>query len=319
MRQAELYFRENLIFFYICAKQKIIEMGLVEKTFIRTFNTKELLLIRILVFCLFFGRGWQGLFWDLPLRTFFWDQSLLEGLVTTLTGDTWQNYVTNKNVNVDQWIDRLGIGIGAFWMFCAIAVLFLKETWKFGKYLLYIGSFSLSILALLYFKDKFWQVGQLFEYAIQVTAPLIFVHILYGGLNSPRFRISLKVIIAITFICHGLYAYAYYPQPGMWIQWCMDILYFKEDQAARQFLILMGVLDFIAAGLLFVPSKYVSSLGLWYCIIWGILTSLARLVGNFYIEFIWESLDQHAYQVLYRLVHGGVPLLLWCCLKKTDS
>ena len=109
-------------------------MGLGEKVFIRTFNSKELLLLRILVFCLFFGRGWQGLFWDLPLRTFFWDQSLLEGLVTTLTGDTWQNYVTNKSFNVDQFIDNLGMGIGVFWMFCGVAVLFLKETWKFGKY-----------------------------------------------------------------------------------------------------------------------------------------------------------------------------------------
>lgn len=288
-------------------------MELGEKAFIRTFNTKELLLLKILVFCLFFGRGWEGLFWDLPLRTFFWDQSLLEGIVTTLSGDTWQNYVTNKSFNVDQWIDRLGVGIGVFWMFCAVVILFLKETWKFGKYLLYLGSFSFSLLALLYFKDKFWQVGQFFEYAVQVTAPLILAHTLYGGLNSPRLRLNLKIIIAITFVCHGLYAYAYYPQPGMWIQWCMDILCFKEDQVASQFLIVMGVLDFVAAFLLFVPFKWLSSIALWYCIIWGILTSLARLVGNFYIEFVWESLHQHAYQVLYRLVHGGIPLFLWWC------
>jgi len=291
-------------------------MKLEEKTFIRSFNSKELLLLRILVFCLFFGRGWQGLFWDLPLRTFFWDQSLLEGIVTTLTADTWQNYVTNKSFNVDQFIDSLGVGIGVFWMCCAIVVLFFRETWKLGKWLLYLGSFSLSLLALLYFKDKFWQVGQFFEYATQVTAPLILVHILYGGQNTPRFRTTLKAIIATTFICHGLYAYAYYPQPGIWIQWCMDVLYFKEDQTASQFLIVMGVLDFIAAVLLFVPFKWISSLAIWYCIIWGILTSLARLVGNFYIEMFWESLHQHAYQALYRLVHGGIPLLLWWCSKE---
>lgn len=291
-------------------------MKLEKKTFIRSFNSKELLLLRILVFCLFFGRGWQGLFWDLPLRTFFWDQSLLEGIVTTLTADTWQNYVTNKSFNVDQFIDSLGVGIGGFWMCCAIVVLFFRETWKLGKWLLYLGSFSLSLLALLYFKDKFWQVGQFFEYATQVTAPLILVHILYGGQNTPRFRTTLKAIIATTFICHGLYAYAYYPQPGIWIQWCMDVLYFKEDQTASQFLIVMGVLDFIAAVLLFVPFKWISSLAIWYCIIWGILTSLARLVGNFYIEMFWESLHQHAYQALYRLVHGGIPLLLWWCSKE---
>jgi hypothetical protein len=293
-------------------------MGLGENKFIRTFNSKELFLVKIIVFCLFFGRGWQGLFWDLPLRTFFWDQSLLEELVTTLTGDTWQNYVTNKSFNVDLFINRLSISLGVFWMLCGGAALFLKDTWKVGKYLLYLGSFSFFLLALLYFKDKFWQVGQLFEYALQVTAPLVLAQILYGGLNTPRFRLNLKILIAITFICHGLYAYAYYPQPGIWIQWCIDVLCFKEDQTARQFLIVMGLLDFIAAALLFVPFKWISSVAIWYCIIWGVLTSLARLVGNFYIEIVWESLHHHAYQVLYRLVHGGIPLFLWWCSKRED-
>ncbi len=291
-------------------------MGLERKTFIRAFDTKEILFLRIFVFCLFLGRGWQGLFWDLPLRTFFWDQSLLEGIVTSLTGDTWQNYVTNKSFNVDQFIDGLGVGIGIFWMLCAVAVLFLKEAWKLGKWLLYLASFSFALLALLYFKDKFWQVGQFFEYATQITAPLILVHALYGGQNTPLFRTTLKVIIATTFICHGLYAYAYYPQPGVWIQWCMDILFFKNDEAASQFLIIMGALDFLAAILLFIPFKWTFSIAVWYCIIWGFLTSLARLVGNFYIDIFWVSLHQHAYETLYRLVHGGIPLLLWWSTKK---
>ena len=212
----------------------------------------------------------------------------------------------------------MGAGIGLFWVLCALAVPFLKETWKFGKWLLYLGSFSFGLLALLYFKDKFWEVGQFFEYATQVTAPLILAQVLYGGQNTARFRTSIKLIIATTFICHGLYAYAYYPQPSIWIQWCMDVLYFEEDQTASQFLIVMGLLDFIAAVLLFAPFKWVSSVAIWYCIIWGILTSLARLVGNFYIEMIWESLHQHTYEVMYRLVHGGIPLFLWWCLKEND-
>lgn len=284
---------------------------------VRSFSSKELLLLKTLVFCLFLGRAWQGLFWDLPLRTFFWDQSLLEGVVTTITGDTWQNYVTNKSVNIDEFINILGTIMGGFWLFCAIIVLFLKESWKFGKWLLYIGACSLFILSFLYFKDKFWQVGQFFEYATQVTAPLVLAHVVYGGKNTPRFRIALKIIIATTFVCHGLYAYAYYPQPSVWIQWCMDILYFEKDSSARQFLIVMGILDFVAALLLFVPSKWLVRTAIWYCIIWGLLTSLARIVGNFYIEMFWQSLHQHAYESIYRLVHGGIPLLLWWSLKKT--
>lgn len=291
-------------------------MILEEQSMVRGFNTKELLLLKILVFCLFWGRGWQGMFWDLPLRTFFWDQPLLEGIVTTLTGDTWQNYVTNKSVNIDAFINRLGVTMGGFWIFCAIVVVFLKESWKFGKWLLYIGAFSFLILAFLCFKDKFWQVGQFFEYATQVTAPLVLAHVIYGGENTPHFRTTLKLIIATTFVCHGLYACTYYPQPSIWIQWCMDVFYFENDQSARQFLIVMGILDFVAAVLLFVPSKLLFSIAIWYCIIWGVLTSLARIVGNFYVEMFWQSLHQHAYESMYRLVHGGIPLLLWWSQRK---
>ena len=74
----------------------------------------------ICVFFLFLVRAWQGLFWDLPLRAFFWDQNLLEGVVTTLTKDSWQNYVTNKSINIDAFINRLGAFTGFFWLCCAI-------------------------------------------------------------------------------------------------------------------------------------------------------------------------------------------------------
>ncbi|BDS11644.1 hypothetical protein [Aureispira anguillae] len=294
-------------------------MKLGEPKFSRDFELGELRLLRILVCLLFLGRAWQGIFWDLPLRTFFWDQSLLEGVVTTLTGDTWQHYVTNESINIDKIINVLGCSLGFFWAFCAIFVLLVKKEWKFGKWLMYAGSLSFFLLALLYFKDKFWQVGQFFEYATQVTAPLIFVHVLYGGKNTFYFRRGVKLIIAITFFCHGLYACAYYPQPGIWIQWCMDVFGFRDDLTARQFLIWIGWIDFAVAILLFVPIKTFSWVAIWYCIIWGTMTSFARIVGNFYVTMIFESLHQHVYETLYRLVHGGIPLFLWYCYRRKGA
>jgi hypothetical protein len=283
--------------------------------FSRDFSSKEISLIKICVFFLFLGRAWQGLFWDLPLRAFFWDQDLLEGVITSLTNDSWQNYVTNKSINIDTFINRLGAFTGFYWLCCAILSLFIRKSWTWPKRILCLASFSLFLLALLYYKDRFYALGQLFEYSIQIAAPLILVYVINGGQNSKNFRFLLKGIIAVTFICHGLYACSFYPLPGIWVQWCLDILFFQTDVSATQFLLLMGMLDFFAALALF--FKFSFKVALWYCIVWGTITALIRVIGNFYINVPLESLHQWAYEMFYRLVHGGIPLLLlWCSKNK---
>ncbi len=183
---------------------------------------KTIHLLQFLVVMLLWGRAWQGLFWDLPLRTFFWDQLWLEGIVTTLTNDTCQQYVTNKSLPTDQLIDGLGVGLGVFWALSGIAVFFLKPRPRLGKLLLYTNTITLFLLAFLYFKERYWQVGQLVEYSAQVAAPVLLAHAYYNGQNTARFRTSVKIIIALTFCAHGLYAVGYYPQPGSWVEWCRN-------------------------------------------------------------------------------------------------
>jgi hypothetical protein len=270
---------------------------------------REILGLKILVICLFLGRAYQGIFFDLPLRTFLWDEALLKGVVTWLTGDTWQNYVTNKSMNTDSIINTIGWSIGVFWVGCAALVLLFQEKRAWLRYIFYIGAVSLICLALLYWKEKFKAAGQLFEYASQISAPLVLVYVVLNGMNTPRFRLVLKLVIATTFICHGLYAIGYYPQPGIWIQWCMDTFYFPTDESAQLFLKVMGILDFAAAALLFFRPTF--PIAIWYCILWGFMTALARVWCNFYLEFPLNSLHQWGYQTLLRLVHGGLPLLLW--------
>lgn len=289
-----------------------------EPQFVRDFTQRELFWLRVFVCCLFLGRAWEGLFWDLPLRAFFWDQNLLEGVVTTLTGDTWQSYVTNKSVPLDAMINALGKTLGFFWLGCAVLAMVVKKEWRWAKWVLNAAAFSLFLLAFLFFKELFMAWGQFWEYSIQVTAPLFLTHLVYGGQNAPRFRWGLKIAIAIAFFSHGLYAYGYYPQPGVWQQWCMDILGFPDNTSAKQFLVVAGVLDFAAAFLILVPIGFAYKPAVWYCIIWGFLTALARIVGNFYANIPFQSLHEYGYETLYRLVHGGIPLLLWWCSKEND-
>lgn len=273
------------------------------------FNQRSVTWLRLLLIVLCLGRAWQGLFWDLPLRTFFWDQSLLQGTVEWLTGDTWQNYVTNRSINIDYWINCLGVFMGVFWLLSASLVAFIQAKHRWGKWVLNLLTLSFFILAVLYFKEKFWQVGQLLEYSLQVGAPLIFGHVIYNGKNTAAFRRTLKILVAICFTCHGLYAFGYYPQPGVWVQWCMRIYGFSDDATAILFLKIIGVIDFIAAALIFWRPTF--TIAVWYCVIWGTMTALARIVANYYSTMGVASLHQHSYETLYRLVHGGIPFLLW--------
>ncbi len=283
------------------------------------FSSKTIRLLQFLVFALLWGRAWQGLFWDLPLRAFFWDQFWLEGIVTTLTQDTWQQYVTNQSMPTDQLIDGLGVGLGLFWALSGIGVFFLKNWPRLGKAIWYANSVTLFLLALLYFKERYWQIGQLVEYSTQIAMPAILAYVWYKGKNTSPFRTALKGVIALTFIAHGLYAIGYYPQPGTWIEWCRNIFGFEGDESVRYFLMTAGVLDFAAAGALFLPYRWGYRPALLYCIVWGFATAFARLAGNFYVDVLFQSLHQHLYEVAYRLVHGGLPLLLWYWLKEAEK
>lgn len=313
----------NFVLPLLCYNNKITQKSLfIAMKFdlsTKIFSPIAVCLLQTMVVLLFVGRAWQGFFWDLPLRTFFWDEALLGGLVTTLTGDTWQHYVTNVSLPTDRLIDGFSVCLGVFWLICALGVPWGWRRPKLVVRMLCAGAFSLALLALLYAKDHYWQLAQLFEYASQVTAPLFLAHLYQRRLNTLEFRWSLRGVIALTFVCHGLYAYGYYPQPGDWAVWTRNILGIESDEQVHFFLHAMGVLDIVAVVMICLPWKILSAPALWYCIIWGALTALARLLGNFYSDAVFLSLHQHGYEVLYRLVHGGLPLLLWFCLSSSPA
>ena len=57
-------------------------------------NHSILVLIKIAASAVFLGRAWQFIIWDAPFRAFFWDESLMKGLVNSL-GLSWSYYLEN--------------------------------------------------------------------------------------------------------------------------------------------------------------------------------------------------------------------------------
>lgn len=277
------------------------------------FSYKEILFLKVLAITVFVGRAWQGIFWDLPLRPLLWDQNLMQGIVESIYNGSWHEYVTDPKV--DNFINGLGVTFGVFWAACSLAILALKPNRKWLKIPIYIGTGLLILVAFLYWKDKYYALGQLFEYSIQVCSPLILIYAVLGGQNTIKFQTILKAIVAITFVCHGLYAVGYYPVPGDWLQWCLDVFLLPTESSAYTFLQIMGFLDFLAAILLFFRPTF--NFAVWYCIVWGAMTALARIVANFYLDAPLYSLHQWGYETIFRLAHGGLPFfLLWISKKK---
>ncbi len=267
---------------------------------------KLISILKLSTFLIFLGRAYQHIVWDAPYRTFLWDEGILKGVVENIFGVTWNDYVTS--LSAASSISFSIRTIGVFYLLCTIATLLMKPTMKkLGKLFLLGGSFGLFILALLYCKEKFFHVGQFFEYMIQFMTPILLYMMLFTTIEFKKIRLIALIAIALTFSCHGLYAVGYYPRPGTFIDMTLNTLPISEP-SAHVMLKIAGVLDFVVAIAIFIPR--ISYAALVYAFIWGGLTAMARLVGHFHIEFLWNSFSQWTWEMLIRLPHALIPLFV---------
>ena len=279
-----------------------------EKTTIKGTDMSQLfiMLLRITCFVLFAGRAYQYIIWDAPYRTLLWDQELMQGIIETFTSLTWEQYTTS--VNTDKYIQTSIQATGWLYAVCAMLSLFIRRNMKWAGYFLLAGSLALGFLAFLNFKEKFFQYGEIMELGIQVTSPVLLFMALFTKIKQKTLILVAKVAVAFTFFGHGLYAWGYYPQPGHFIDMFINVLGFTEE-TSRFVLKIAAVLDFIAAVFIFMPRG--ARLSLWYCILWGGLTAVARIWSGFDSNFIVASLNQLGFEVMFRLSHALLPLWIF--------
>ncbi len=269
------------------------------------------LLLVISAALVFLGRAYQYLCWDAPLRAFFWDQALLEPFVTRWSGHSWQAYVTD--LQVVENITRLQFAIGWLFLLAGLgALLLLRWNNKWLRGLLLAGTVFLGLNALLDAKEHFYHLIQLLEHSIQVGVPLLLILILRQPEQKKWWLLGAKVVVALTFTAHGMYALGVYPVPANFVDMTIRLLGVSEG-TARTFLLTVGALDLVAAVFLFLPRLVWWGLG--YCILWGTLTALARTVIGIGLLEPVALVHQQLYQTVFRLPHGLLPLLLWPLLR----
>lgn len=261
-------------------------------------------IVQISTISVFFGRAYQHLFWDAPFRAFLWDDGWMQWWVETFSDLTWTDYATSPKIN--QHIQNIVIGHGYFYVLCALVAIFIRKIPKWAGKVLILGSLSLVFLALLYMKEKFFHLGQFFEYSLQFLSPIFLYVLAHRASIHRRIWLLMKIAIALTFTCHGLYAIGYYPRPGVFLTMTMNILGISQAQAVV-FLQVAGVMDFIISIGLFLPWRW-AKWCLAYAVFWGFSTAIARLWGHFYVQFWETSLHQYAFETVMRFPHFLIPL-----------
>jgi len=286
----------------------------------RLFSNPQLIFwgLQLACFAVLLGRGWQHLAESPPYREFLWNEQLLRGIVEGWFGTDWGAYVTNPRV--DATITVIEKVVGIFLLLSAAVVAAMRLLPKsLLRVILWLDSLYLILLAALYFIGKGYFIGQFLEYSLQFLSPLF---LLFAWQNrrqiSPRLLFVLKIATAITFTAHGLYALGYYPRPGYFTAMTMKGFGFSEAGAVT-FLYWVGVLDIVFAVLLFVPLRRVQYVALTYIIVWGFLTTMARVYANFYPDFWLQSILQWLPHTLYRMPHFLIPIVIlgWLFQKRS--
>lgn len=284
--------------------------------FTEEFNNRNLRLIFILAMLacagVLLGRAWQHIFWDPPYRTILWDEDLLKPVIQSLFGMKWEDYVTNNTIDY-----RLQLSfklIGVLLAIGAVMAVFISRLKRFAEIYLLCCSLWLLFLSVIYWKEYFWDLPQFIELTSQWMAPAIFVALYQSFHKNINILRILRITLALTFCGHGLYALGFVPLPGSWVDMVINGLSLSET-GAKHFLKTIGVLDIIAALLVFVPRF--QKAGFWYMLIWGAIAAGGRLVGTFYPEIgVLNFLYQQIGEFVYRIPQFLLPMMAILILRE---
>lgn len=272
-------------------------------------DARFFLLAQLATIAVFWGRAYQHFFWDVPLRSLFWDEQLWSWVVEDLGGMAWEQYVVSPQI--EQGILTTQLIFGVVYFLAGLVALFIHQLRPAFRTLIWLGVISLICLSLLYWKSRFFKVGQFFEYSLQVGTPVLLILMKRKEQATPSILFVFLILTSFTFISHGLYAVGFYPRPGNFTSMIMASLGFT-DATANILLYAAGITDFVVASAIFFPGL-VRKIGLVYCSIWGFLTAFARIWAHVQWDFFAAGMHQWAYEFIVRAPHFLIPmgLLYW--------
>jgi hypothetical protein len=171
---------------------------------------------------------------------------------------------------------------------------------------LFFGAFVILVIdSLCGMIQKNGMIEQFIEHALQMLLPFVLFLYFQSKSKNRNWKEIMRYGLFFTFIGHGLFAIGAHEVPDNFLHMTHEILG-TNDTSSRAFLMLFGLLDFIAALLIFFSST--QKIGFWYMAIWGIFTALARPLSEFNDFDSLNFYTVHLSNFIYRIPHGLVPL-----------
>lgn len=267
-------------------------------------------LLRAVCATMLAGHAWMCWNGQMPLRALLWDEELVSGAVQSLAGMEWGAWVSS--MEIDEGINRaIRVQAWVFFLFAITALLPLRHK-LFG--IVYLAAtLNLGFLAWLKYHDAGMGLAQLFEHSSQFCLPLVLALFVW----RKAWTLLAQLALAATFIAHGLFAidlpseivWLNHPQPGNFVEMTMLCLGLESEAAAIRVLLVAGIADFVAAGLIFLRG-WPRAIGLVYMLAWGFLTALARPWAYFEPTAASATLLRWIPEMLYRAPHFGLPFCL---------
>ena len=197
-----------------------------------------------------------------------------------------------------------------FVFFCLFFYSLVINNFKTIHLSFYLIAVALTIL----FKKSGFVPEQLIEHTLKIMLPLIGVFVLSKGELTTKTLIVLKILIACTFLGHGIYALGVHYIPKNFISMTSTILRIDKTNA-ENFLFLVGILDILAViGIFF--KGITQKLALIYMILWGLITAFARIVYGSMVSADSMEFLYYFSNTIYRIPNGLIPLFLYNAISK---
>jgi hypothetical protein len=217
--------------------------------------------------------------------------------ISHFTGDEHYEYLSLPQEVLIQY------AFGTFYFLCFIACLLPVYLLRQIPYFVWVFC-SMALLAntLGAFIHAQYVPEQIVEHAIKIGLPIWFFMVIHEKIVLVHLT---KVLIALTFIGHGVFALGLNYIPGNFISMTVTLLN-VDSEKAEYFLFAVGLLDVIAAFAIFYTSFRKPALV--YMIVWGFITALARAFYGFETSGSIDGVLYFIGNTVYRLPHGLIPL-----------
>ena len=259
----------------------------------------------------FTARAIQMFAADAPYRILLWEENLMKPLLENYFSISWKNWTTN--VDNELIIQEMAFYSGLFFLATALGSVVLANRISLHKNLRFFAGaiVALGLLLLLlnyalYARDRSNHVTEFLEFALQWGSPLLLL--IRTHITEKQLIIGIKILVATVFFAHGLYAAGLLYTPANYVGYVMGTLPMTETEA-KFFLEIVGIADMVFAVLIF--SNRILKFSIYYFVIWGFLTTMARLYCNWHTDMWQISLQQYFHEMLVRFPHFLMPFAIW--------